>query len=118
MSTHPITVHPARSFKANSHDVVNDPHLRKSFRGAMDFLMAKRGAVSRSQRAGSAAQPGEIVRQRCSAKLPQLLENCAQLTANGVKCTGRTGKANAIIHGSIAARKRQAGGQGVDGRRN
>jgi hypothetical protein len=26
------------------HDAVNDPHLRQSFRGAMDFLMAKRAA--------------------------------------------------------------------------
>ncbi|HNX71821.1 lactate utilization protein B, partial [Rivihabitans pingtungensis] len=108
MSTHPITVHPARSFKANSHDAVNDPHLRKSFRGAMDFLMAKRAAQFPDHNELEALRSlGETVRQRCLAKLPQLLETLeAQLTANGVKVhwAETPEEANAIIHGLIAAR--------------
>lgn len=107
MSTHPITVHPARSFKANSHDAVNDPHLRKSFRGAMDFLMAKRAAQFPDHNELEALRSlGETVRQRCLAKLPQLLEKLeAQLTANGVKVhwAETPEEANAIIHGLIAA---------------
>ena len=108
MSTHPITVHPARSFKANSHDAVNDPHLRKSFRGAMDFLMAKRAAQFPDHNELEALRSlGETVRQRCLAKLPQLLETLeAQLTANGVKVhwAETPEEANAIIHGLIATR--------------
>ena len=91
MSTHPITVHPARGFKANSHDAVNNPHLRQSFRGAMDFLMAKRAAQFPDHNELEALRTlGETVRQRCLAKLPQLLETLeTRLTANGVQEIGR-----------------------------
>lgn len=44
MSTHALTRHPTPSFKAQSHAAVNNPDLRQSFGGAMDFLQAKRAA--------------------------------------------------------------------------
>ncbi|MEQ1433125.1 hypothetical protein ABLW54_23865, partial [Salmonella enterica] len=34
----------AADFKARSREVVSNPHLRKSFRGAMDYLMTRRAA--------------------------------------------------------------------------
>jgi L-lactate dehydrogenase complex protein LldF len=40
----PIAFVSAQALRARMHDAVNDPHLRQSFRGAMDFLMAKRAA--------------------------------------------------------------------------
>lgn len=44
MSTHALTRHPTPSFKAQSHAAVNNPDLRQSFGGAMDFLQAKRAS--------------------------------------------------------------------------
>ena len=40
----PIAFVSAQALRARMHDAVNDPHLRQSFRGAMDFLMSKRAA--------------------------------------------------------------------------
>ncbi|MDD3328163.1 MAG: hypothetical protein PHW25_13870 [Zoogloea sp.] len=40
----PIAFVSAQALRARMHDAVNDAHLRHSFRGAMDFLMAKRAA--------------------------------------------------------------------------
>ena len=37
-----IKIHPMEDFKERSRGVLNDPAQRKNFRGAMDFLQAKR----------------------------------------------------------------------------
>ena len=37
-----IKIHPMEDFKERSRGVLNDPGQRKNFRGAMDFLQAKR----------------------------------------------------------------------------
>ncbi|MEY4100644.1 MAG: hypothetical protein RL300_1815, partial [Pseudomonadota bacterium] len=39
-----IKIHPMEDFKERSRAVLNDPGQRKNFRGAMDFLQAKRRA--------------------------------------------------------------------------
>ena len=40
----PITIYPSAGFDDRARDAINDPALRQSFRGAMDFLMSKRAA--------------------------------------------------------------------------
>ncbi|CAD5373111.1 putative oxidoreductase subunit with NAD(P)-binding domain and ferridoxin-like domain [Rubrivivax sp. A210] len=76
-----------RRFKANSQVSVDDPHLRRSFRSAMDFLQAKRGAHF-----GEAAtfEPlrrlGEAIRKYSLSRLPDLLEQLeARLVERGVQ---------------------------------
>ena len=44
MSEHTLHFKPAEGFRARSKAVVDNPFLRQSFRGAMDFLMNKRAA--------------------------------------------------------------------------
>ncbi|WP_088282668.1 LutB/LldF family L-lactate oxidation iron-sulfur protein [Ideonella sp. A 288] len=80
-----------RHFKANTQEAVDDAHLRRSFRSAMDFLQTKRAAHF----GGTSAQlphfealrgVGEAVRQYSLSKLPDLLEQLeAQLTERGVQ---------------------------------
>lgn len=43
----PMAFVSAQALRARMHEAVNDPHLRSSFRGAMDFLMARRRPVPR-----------------------------------------------------------------------
>ena len=75
------------AFKDNAHIVLADPVLRRSFRGAMDFLTDKRAAqfpdLERFERLRSL---GEGIRKHALAHLPDLLEQLeARLTANGVQ---------------------------------
>ena len=42
MNAQPIHFKPSQGFRARSKAVVDNPFLRQSFRGAMDFLMTKR----------------------------------------------------------------------------
>ena len=44
MSTHHVQFVPGSEFKRRAAEVVANPFLKKSFRGAMDFLMMKRAA--------------------------------------------------------------------------
>ena len=44
MSQQPLHFMPTEGFRQRSKAVVEYPFLRKSFRGAMDFLMQKRAA--------------------------------------------------------------------------
>ena len=44
MTTQPMQFVPGSEFKRRAAEVVANPFLRKSFRGAMDFLIAKRAA--------------------------------------------------------------------------
>ncbi|MBI4741148.1 MAG: iron-sulfur cluster-binding protein [Betaproteobacteria bacterium] len=94
---------PAAQFGQRAAAAVADAHLRKSFRGAMDFLIARRaaqfpdaGALER-QRALA-----EQIRQYSLARLPDLLEQLERkLTENGIRVhwAEDAGEANAIIVG-------------------
>jgi L-lactate dehydrogenase complex protein LldF len=79
------------------------PHLRQSFRGAMDFLMAKRAAQFPDEgELESLRSLGEAIRQYSLAKLPDLLEQLeANLTRNGIQVhwAETPDEANAIILG-------------------
>jgi hypothetical protein len=44
MNAQPLNFVPASEFKQRAAAAVADEHLRKSFRGAMDFLIGKRAA--------------------------------------------------------------------------
>lgn len=109
MSTHALTRHPTPSFKAQSHAAVNNPDLRQSFGGAMDFLQAKRASQFPDPEGfAELRRLSEAVRRRCLAKLPDLLVQLeTQLTANGIHVhwAETPDEANALIHGLIAARK-------------
>jgi len=73
-------------FHANVRRVVANPVLRASFRGAMDFLMAKRAAQFPDTDAFEALRAhGEQIRRQSLARLPELLETLeASLQRNGI----------------------------------
>ncbi len=75
------------TFHENARRVVANPVLRASFRGAMDFLMAKRAAQFPDLDAFEALRTqGEAIRQYSLARLPDLLEQLeANLTRNGIQ---------------------------------
>ena len=83
----PIAFVSAQALRERMHDAVNDPHLRASFRGAMDFLMAKRAAQFPDEsELASLRTLSEGIRQYSLARLPDLLEQLeASLTRNGVQ---------------------------------
>ena len=82
----PIAIVSAEALRQRIHGAVNDPHLRSSFRGAMDFLMAKRAAqFPDADELASLRSLSESIRQYSLSRLPELLEQLeARLTANGV----------------------------------
>jgi L-lactate dehydrogenase complex protein LldF len=98
-----IRIHPAEDFKARSRSVLNDPGQRKNFRGAMDFLQAKRSAQFPDQdERESLRDLGAHIRRYSLAHLPQLLEQLeANLSANGVQVhwAQNAEEANAIALG-------------------
>jgi L-lactate dehydrogenase complex protein LldF len=82
-----IRIHPMDDFKERSRSVLNDPGQRKNFRGAMDFLQAKRRAQfpDRDELAGL-RELGASIRRYSLAHLPQLLERLEKnLSANGIQ---------------------------------
>jgi L-lactate dehydrogenase complex protein LldF len=87
MNTQPLDFVPAREFKQRAADAVADAHLRKSFRGAMDFLINKRAAQFPDPVAlESQRSLAEHIRKYSLARLPELLEQLERkLTENGVK---------------------------------
>ena len=105
MSEHTLHFKPAEGFRARSKAVVDNPFLRKSFRGAMDFLMSKRAAqFPDPEELESLRNLGEAIRQYNLAKLPDLLLQLeSRLTANGIKVhwAETPDEANAIILGVI-----------------
>lgn len=105
MSEHTLHFKPAEGFRARSKAVVDNPFLRKSFRGAMDFLMSKRAAqFPDPEELESLRNLGEAIRQYNLAKLPDLLLQLeSRLTANGIKVhwAETPDEANAIILGII-----------------
>ncbi|WP_137939896.1 LutB/LldF family L-lactate oxidation iron-sulfur protein [Chitinivorax sp. B] len=95
------------TFANRAHAALNDDQLRRNFRGAMDFLMAKRASVfGDPQELDSLRKLGEHIRQRALSKLPDLLEqlemNCQR---NGIQVhwAETTEQANQLVH-AIAVR--------------
>ncbi len=82
-----VQIHPAKDFKARSKAVLDNPGQRKNFRGAMDFLQAKRRAQFTDQEELQGLRElGASIRRYSLANLPRLLEQLeANLTTNGVK---------------------------------
>ncbi|MBC7917663.1 MAG: lactate utilization protein, partial [Rhodoferax sp.] len=82
-----IAIHPADDFKERSREVLNDPGQRKNFRGAMDFLQAKRRTQFPDQEElAGLRELGASIRRYSLAHLPRLLEQLeANLTAKGVQ---------------------------------
>jgi L-lactate dehydrogenase complex protein LldF len=82
-----INIHPMEDFKERSRNVLNNPGQRKNFRGAMDFLQAKRRAQFPDQDELQGLRDlGSAIRRYSLAHLPELLEQLeAKLTANGIQ---------------------------------
>jgi len=82
-----IPINPVQDFKARSSAVLNDPAQRKNFRGAMDFLQAKRRAqFPDDDELQGLRELGAQIRRYSLANLPRLLETLeANLVARGVK---------------------------------
>jgi L-lactate dehydrogenase complex protein LldF len=97
----PLAFVSAQALRARMHEAVNDPHLRSSFRGAMDFLMAKRAAQFPDEsELDSLRDLSEHIRQYSLSRLPDLLEQLeANLTRNGVQVhwAENADEANAIM---------------------
>ena len=111
---------PDDDFRERSRAAVNDPAQRKNFRGAMDFLQAKRSAqFPDADELAGLRELGESIRRYSLAHLPQLLEQLeSNLTANGIQVhwAQTAAEANAIALGYCAAGQRQTHHQGqVDG---
>ncbi len=78
---------PGAGFRGRSKEVLDNPALRKSFRGAMDFLMQKRAAqFPDPARLEALRRQGEAIRKYSLSRLPDLLEQLeANLKQNGVQ---------------------------------
>ncbi|MFV0371982.1 MAG: (Fe-S)-binding protein, partial [Azonexus sp.] len=87
MNQQPLHFKPAADFRKRAQAVVDNPFLRQSFRGAMDFLMAKRAAqFPDGEERESLRALGEAIRQYNLAKLPDLLAQLEDnLTRNGIR---------------------------------
>ncbi len=87
MSAQPLHFMPGAGFRGRAKAVVDNPFLRQSFRGAMDFLMAKRAAqFPDAEELDSLRRLGEAIRQYSLANLPRLLEQLEdKLTGNGIQ---------------------------------
>ncbi|MEZ7985014.1 MAG: LutB/LldF family L-lactate oxidation iron-sulfur protein [Pseudomonadales bacterium] len=75
-----------QTFKENSAEALADDTIRNNFRGAMDFLQAKRATVLPDKAAFDvSSKRGEAIKLRCLVKLPELLEKLEdQCKANGI----------------------------------
>jgi len=82
-----IPIHAMEDFKERSRNVLNNPGQRKNFRGAMDFLQAKRkGQFPDQEEREGLRDLGSAIRRYSLAHLPRLLEQLEEnLTANGVQ---------------------------------
>jgi len=93
---------PSQDFKTRAREALDDPKLRKSFRGAMDFLQGKRLAqFPDADELEHLRDLGEAIRQHALANLPDLLVQLeSNLTAAGVQVhwAETADEANAIIH--------------------
>jgi L-lactate dehydrogenase complex protein LldF len=98
-----VHLHSADAFKERSRAAVNDAAQRTNFRGAMDFLQAKRRAqFPDDDELASLRELGASIRRYSLAHLPQLLEQLERnLTANGIQVhwADTADEANAIALG-------------------
>ncbi|MDP3438563.1 MAG: LUD domain-containing protein, partial [Azonexus sp.] len=100
---HAMNFMPSEGFRARSRAVVENPFLRQSFRGAMDFLINKRiSQFPDPEELESLRTLGEHIRQYNLGKLPDLLVQLeTNLTRNGIQVhwAETPDEANAIILG-------------------
>ncbi|MDO8438920.1 MAG: LutB/LldF family L-lactate oxidation iron-sulfur protein [Telluria sp.] len=82
----PIHFHAAEDFAVRSRAATGDPDLRRNFRGAMDFLQAKRRAqFPDAGELNLLRDLGQAIRRHALANLPDLLQQLeSRLVANGV----------------------------------
>ena len=74
MSEHAMTFMPSEGFRSRAKDVVENPFLRQSFRGAMDFLINKRiSQFPDTEELESLRTLGEHIRQYNLGKLHLVL---------------------------------------------
>lgn len=101
MRTQSIARVSARDLRRRLREAVNDPQLRRSFRGAMDFLMAKRAAqFPDTGELESLRDLAEGIRRYSLARLPELLVQLeTNLTRNGIQVhwAETAEEANAIV---------------------
>ncbi|KIF81577.1 LutB/LldF family L-lactate oxidation iron-sulfur protein [Noviherbaspirillum autotrophicum] len=109
MSTTPLHFVPTADFRARAKSALDDPKLRKSFRGAMDFLQTKRSAqFPDGDELEQLRDLGEAIRQHALANLPDLLVQLeAKLQAAGVHVhwAATAQDANDIIHRIVQSRQ-------------
>lgn len=107
MSSTPLHFVAPADFKARARAALDDDALRNSFRGAMDFLQARRSVQFPDPDELEALRDlGESVRQHALARLPELLvELETRLGAAGVHVhwAETADEANRIIHRIAAA---------------
>jgi L-lactate dehydrogenase complex protein LldF len=108
MSDQPLHFVAPGDFKTRARAALDDPALRRSFRGAMDFLQGKRASqFPDGAELEQLRDVGEAVRRHALAQLPALLERLeAKLTAAGVQVhwAETADDANAIVLGIAQAR--------------
>ncbi|MBA5607699.1 iron-sulfur cluster-binding protein [Duganella sp. FT3S] len=101
-TTAPLQFMPSADFRARARAALDDPKLRKSFRGAMDFLQTKRSVqFPDGDELEQLRDLGEAIRQHALARLPDLLVQLeAKLTEAGVQVhwAATADEANDIIH--------------------
>jgi L-lactate dehydrogenase complex protein LldF len=109
MSSAPLQFVAPADFRERARTALEDPKLRKSFRGAMDFLQAKRSVqFPDGNELEQLRDLGEAIRQHALANLPDLLVQLENnLTAAGVQVhwAATADEANAIIHRIVQARQ-------------
>ncbi|TKC87648.1 iron-sulfur cluster-binding protein [Trinickia terrae] len=86
MNTSPLHFVPTEDFKTRARSALDDPKLRQSMRGAMNFLQSKRAIqFPDADELAQLRDLGEAVRQHALSRLPDLLAQLEEkLTANGV----------------------------------
>ncbi len=93
---------PDTGLQTRAREALDDPKLRQSFRGAMDFLQGKRlSQFPDADELEHLRDLGEAIRQHALANLPDLLVQLeSNLTAAGVQVhwAETADEANAIIH--------------------
>ncbi|WP_317205193.1 LutB/LldF family L-lactate oxidation iron-sulfur protein [Janthinobacterium sp.] len=96
-------------FHARARAALDDPKLRQSFRGAMDFLQDKRSVqFPDGEELEQLRDLGEAVRQHALARLPELLTQLEEkMTAAGVRVhwAEDAEQANEIVLGIARARR-------------